>query len=69
MAHRPDLSQFDRSLTVAQFHELHHKLAMLSPHHVQEAYWTANKACRMDGDGLPRAAAIQQELVVGPFEK
>ena len=40
--------------------ERHRRLAMLSPHHVAEAYRRAHEACRMDGDRLPRASAVQE---------
>jgi hypothetical protein len=35
-------------------------LSMLSEHHVRDAYREAYERCRMDGDGLPRASAIQE---------
>ncbi len=62
MAYRPDPSEFDRPLSVDQVHELHRTLALLSPHHVTDAYRKAHDACRMemDGERLPRAAAIQE---------
>jgi hypothetical protein len=60
MAHRPDPSEFDRPLTVDQLRALHRKLSMLSPYHVQEAYRTAHASCSMEGDALPRAAALQE---------
>ena len=62
MAYRPDPSEFDWPLSVDQVHELHRTLALLSPHHVTDAYRKAHDACRMemDGERLPRAAAIQE---------
>lgn len=60
MAHRPDPAEFDRPLSAEQLQEVYRSLAMLSPHHVQEAYRSAYAECRMDGDLLPRAAAIQR---------
>ena len=63
MAYRPDPSEFDHPLGPDQVKELHRKLSMLSPSHVRDAYDRAYQACKMDGDVLPRAAAVQ-ELVV-----
>jgi hypothetical protein len=36
------------------------RLSMLSPHHVAHSYRQAHEACKMDGDGLPRASAVQE---------
>lgn len=60
MAYRPDPSEFDEPLSPHELKELRHRLALLSPHHVQQAYRDAHKRCQMDGDILPRAAALQE---------
>jgi hypothetical protein len=60
MARRPDPAEFDRPLNRAELAERQRRLSMLSPHHVAEAYRQAHEACRMDGDGLPRASAVQE---------
>ena len=60
MARRPDPAEFDRPLNRAELAERHRRLSMLSPHHVADAYRQAHEACRMDGDGLPRASAVQE---------
>jgi hypothetical protein len=60
MARRPDPAEFDQPLTEAELHERRRKLSMLSPQHVAESYKQAYEACRMDGDRLPRASAIQE---------
>jgi hypothetical protein len=60
MAYRPDPSEFDRPLSVEDLKALRRKLSMLSPSHVLEAYREAHQKCRMDGDVLPRAAALQE---------
>ena len=59
MARRPDPAEFDRPLTEAQLKERARHLSMLSPHHVADAYRQAYEACRMEGDRLPRASAVQ----------
>jgi hypothetical protein len=38
---------------------------MLNPHHVTDAYRQAREACRMGGDHLPKASAVQQLVCVG----
>src|ERR1700691_3650674 len=60
MARRPDPAEFDRPLNRAELAELQRRLSMLSPHQVADAYRKAHEACRMDGDGLPRASAVQE---------
>lgn len=60
MAYRPDASEFDKPLTPDELKELHRRMALLSPHHVQLAYRNAHKDCQMDGDVLPRASALQE---------
>jgi hypothetical protein len=60
MARRPQPEEFDHPLTNAELAERQRRLAMLSPHHVAEAYRQAHEACRMEGDGLPRASAVQE---------
>jgi hypothetical protein len=60
MARRPSPEEFDRPLTTAELAERRRRLAMLSPHQVAEAYRQAHEACRMEGDRLPRASAVQE---------
>jgi hypothetical protein len=60
MARRPDPSEFDRPLTRDELARRERELSMLSPHHVADAYQRAYQACRMDGDRLPRASAVQE---------
>jgi hypothetical protein len=60
MARRPDPAEFDRPLTEAELKERVRRLSMLSPHHVADAYRQAYEACRMEGDRLPLASAVQE---------
>ena len=60
MAYRPDPSEFDKPLSQAELEELSRQLSRLSPFHVQDAYRRAYEECQMDGERLPKAAAIQE---------
>jgi len=60
MARRPDPAEFDRPLNRAELAERQRRLAMLSPHHVADAYRQAHEACRMEGERLPKASAVQE---------
>jgi len=60
MAYRPDASDFDRPLSAEELKELQRKISMLSPGHVYDAYQRAHADCRMDGEKLPRATALQE---------
>jgi hypothetical protein len=60
MARRPAPEEFDHPLTKGELAERQRRLAMLSPQHVAEAYRQAHEACRMEGDHLPRASAVQE---------
>lgn len=60
MARRPAPEEFDRPLTAAELAERRRRLSRLSPHHVADAYRQAYEACRMDGERLPRASAVQE---------
>jgi hypothetical protein len=60
VAYRPDPSEFDRPLSGDELRELHRRLALLSPQHVQETYRRAHQQCAMTGDVLPKAAALQE---------
>jgi hypothetical protein len=64
MARRPDPVEFDRPLNRAELAERQRRLAMLSPHHVADAYRQAHEACRMEGDKLPKAIAVQEMVAV-----
>lgn len=60
MARRPDPAEFDEATTAAELEEHRRKLSLLSPQHVADTYRRAHEACRMDGDQVPRASAIQE---------
>ena len=60
VARRPAPEEFDKPLTPEELAERQRRLSMLSPHHVADAYRQAHEACRMDGDRLPRASAVQE---------
>ena len=64
VAYRPDLSEFDHPLTRDQLAELCRGLAKLGPQNLVDAYRNAHERCRMDGDLLPRAAALQELVTV-----
>jgi hypothetical protein len=60
MARRPSPEEFDRPLTPRELEDCQQRLSMLSPYHVTNAYRQAYEACRMDGDRLPKASAVQE---------
>lgn len=60
MAHRPDPSQFDQPLSREDVETLRKHLAGIDPFRVQRAYQQAYEKCRLHGDVLPKAAAIQE---------
>jgi hypothetical protein len=60
MTRPPDLSELDRPLNEAELKELQRRLSLLSPHHVVDEYRRAYETCRMNGDRLPSASAIQE---------
>jgi hypothetical protein len=64
MASRPSPEEFDHPLTVEQLAQRRHRLSLLSPFHVADAYRAAHEACRMEGDRLPTASAIQELVAV-----
>jgi hypothetical protein len=64
MARRPHPAEFDRPLNRAELAERQRRLSMLSPHHVADAYRQAHEACKMDGDRLPKASAVQEMVAV-----
>ena len=63
---RPDPSEFDKPLTTDELADLARRLSLLSPYDVQQAYRRAHQKCCMQGELLPRAAAIQ-ELVAATW--
>ena len=63
MARRPDPAGFDIPLTREDLAKWRHDLS-ISEQHVRDAYREANERCRMDGDGLARASAIQELVTV-----
>jgi hypothetical protein len=64
MATRPDSAEFDTPLTNEDLAKRRRDLAMLSEHHVRDAYREAYDRCRMQGEALPRASAIQELVTV-----
>jgi hypothetical protein len=60
MPRRPSPEEFDRPLTSDELNERQRRLSMLSVQHVADAYRQAHEACRMDGDLVPRASAVQE---------
>ena len=60
MARRPAPEELDRPLNREELAERQRRLALLSPHHVAQAYRQAHEACRIEGDRLPRASAVQE---------
>ena len=60
MARRPDPAEFDRPLNRAELAGHQRCLATLSPHYVADAYRQAHEACRMEGERLPKASAVQE---------
>jgi|HubBroStandDraft_1064217.scaffolds.fasta_scaffold228279_1 hypothetical protein len=64
MPRRPDSAEFDTPLTKEDLEKRRRDLSMLSEHHVRDAYQEAYECCRMQGDSLPRARAIQELVTV-----
>ncbi len=60
MARRPDPAEFDRPLGKEELKKLQEHLLQMAPFQVQRAYQQAYELCRLHGDMLPRAAAIQE---------
>lgn len=60
MARRPAPEEFDRPLTREELAGRERQLSLLSPYSVADAYRQAHEACRMEGDRLPRASAVQE---------
>ena len=60
MAYRPDPSEFDQPLSRQQITDLRRHLAGIDPFRVVRAYQQAYERCRMHGDLLPKASAIQE---------
>jgi hypothetical protein len=59
MASRPDPAEFDKPLTKEDLAR-RRDLSMLSEHSVRDAYRLAWERCKMQGESLPRASAIQE---------
>ena len=64
MAYRLDPAEADRPLTKEEIAEHRRKLSMLSEYSVRDAYREAWERCKMNGDSLPRATAIQELVTV-----
>jgi hypothetical protein len=64
MAHRPNPEEFDRPMSPEQLIERRQQLSKLSPHHVADAYRQAYEKCRMDGERVPRASAVQDLVTI-----
>jgi hypothetical protein len=60
MVPHPDTPESDEALTKEQLQTMTRKLAMLSPHSVAAAYRRAHDECRMSGNDLPKASALQE---------
>jgi hypothetical protein len=60
MAYRPDPSEFDQPLTTQELRKLRQHYSGIDPYRVQRAYQEAYERCRLHGDVLPKAAAIQE---------
>ena len=60
MVRRPDPSAFDRPVTREEVRELRRHLSSVDPFRVERAYQQAYERCRLRGEVLPRAAAIQE---------
>jgi hypothetical protein len=63
MAYRPDPSKFDQPLSRDDVETMRKHLSGIDPFRVQRAYQQAYEKCRLHGDVLPKASAIQ-ELVI-----
>jgi hypothetical protein len=50
----------DEPLTKAEIEQYKRGLSLISPSSVVKEYQQAYEECRMEGDKLPRASAIQQ---------
>ena len=64
MAQHPGPAEIDRPLTKEDLQKRRRALAMLSVHSVRDAYREAYEPCKMQGDSLARAAAIQELVTV-----
>ena len=60
MAQPPDPAELDKPLTKEDLTKRRRALSMLSEHSVRDAYRLAWERCKMQGDGLPRASAVQE---------
>lgn len=61
MARRPEFPPPpERPMTDEELVDLRRSLSMVSPYHVVQAYRDAYEKCRMDGDRLPSARAVQE---------
>jgi hypothetical protein len=60
MVRRSDAAEFDRPLSKEELAEHQRRLSLISAYGVAEEYRRAHEACRMDGDELPRARAVQE---------
>jgi hypothetical protein len=60
VARRPAPEEFDRPLSKEELAQRERQLSMLSPSSVAEVYRQAHHACRMEGDALPNASAVQE---------
>ena len=60
MARRPESAESDRPFTRDELTELEHRMALLSRYHVVKAYREAYERCRMTGELLPCATAVQE---------
>jgi hypothetical protein len=57
----------DEPLTKEELAQMKQGLSLISPHGVAQQYQRVYEGCRMTGDRLPRASAIQQ-LVAASYQ-
>jgi hypothetical protein len=58
------VAESDTPLTREDLAKRRRNLAMLSEHSVRDAYREAWERCKMNGDSLPRASAVQELVTV-----
>jgi hypothetical protein len=56
----PETAPVSDPLTREELARKERDLSLISPHHLVDAYRRAHEACRMDGDHLPKASAVQE---------
>jgi hypothetical protein len=59
MARRPDPAEFDRPLSRREVGDLRKHLSSVDPFRVIRVYQDAHEACRLHGEMIPKASAVQ----------